>query len=161
MTKTGSACRNAQNTLLARAVVAFPDHRMPPAIAAHLQDCGLCRRYAEGLRLAPTLFASTSLYGAGLKHRSLAAVARAADSGDWQLGLLLAPAGAVSVLVSFLLQMYFVNLTLSKVFDSALLIWTVSFVAVSTIVVVAGGLCLTLLWRCRMQGHRLQEVSHD
>ena len=160
MPEATGACRDVQDALLALAVSESRDHGTPPTIEAHLQNCEACRLYAAGLAAAPSLFAGASLYGPSLKYRCLEAVAGAGTSGDLRLGLLLAPPAALSLLATFLAQVYFVHLMLSKVFASGLLLWVVSFAAAGTAGAAAGGLCLALFLRRHAQDNRLQEVSH-
>ncbi|MBZ5500166.1 MAG: hypothetical protein LAP85_27545 [Acidobacteriia bacterium] len=160
MLETDRACREVQNILLTLAASAALEDRVPARVEAHLQTCRACRLYADGLRTAPLLFARESLYGPALKHRCLAAIAGSAGSGDLKFGLLLAPAIVMAMLMYFVVQVYLVDLTLSRIFGSSVLMWTLSFVAVWTIGAVAGGLCLVVLLRRHRHGNGLREVSH-
>ncbi len=160
MTEPGIACRDVRDILLSLAVSESRKNLMPPRIEAHLQTCEACRLYAAGLAAAPSLFAGASLYSPALKYRCLVAVAGANSSRDLKLGLLLASPAALSLLATFLAQVYFVHLMLSQVFASGLLLWVVSFAAAGTVGAAAGGLCLALLLRRHAQDNRLQEVSH-
>ena len=160
MAEVRDACRDVRDTLLSLAISESRKGRTPPQIEAHLQNCEACRLYAAGLAAAPSLYAGASLYSPALKYRCLVAVAGANSSRDLKLGLLLAPPAALSLLATFLAQVYFVHLMLSKVFASGLFLWAVSFAAAGTVGAAAGGLCLALFWRHHAQDNRLQEVSH-
>ena len=160
MTEVRVVCRDVRDTLLSLAVSESRKGSTPPQIEAHLQSCKACRLYAAGLAAAPSLYAGASFYSPALKYRCLVAVAGANSSRDLKLGLLLAPPAALSLLATFLAQVCFVQLMLSKVFASGLFVWAVSFAAAGTVGAAAGGLCLALLLRRHAQDNRLQEVSH-
>jgi len=160
MAETNPDCLEVCATLLKNAVSASQEVQWPSRLADHLRGCENCRLYAEGLRLAPRLFADASLYRPALRQRSLAAIHEAHGSRDLKLGLLLAPPVIVFLLLSFLIPAYFCEQLLSSLFDSALTAWLISLAAVWTIGGTAGGICLAMLLRRHMQGNRFTEASY-
>ena len=153
-------CRIVCRDLLEGALSDARDELMAPGVAAHLEQCPDCRLYAEGLRLAPVIFADAPYYGAALRQRSLAAVAGSRGFADLKLGLLLAPPAVVFLMASFFIPAYFLVQLLSPMFDSPLSTWLVSFAAVWSVGAAAGGLCLVMLMRRRVSGIRFAEAYH-
>lgn len=160
MPEIDRACREVRKELVALAASASTGSRIPAHCEAHLQNCESCRLYSEGLQTAPLLFAGGSLYGPALRHRCLTAISASGRTGDFKLGLLLAPPLALCLLSWYLVQAYLVNWALSKVLDCGLLSWIISFTAVWTLWAAAGGICVSVLTRRHGQGNGFREVFH-
>lgn len=154
-------CKDVRNALIQSAMSSASEDRMLTGLEAHIQTCKPCRLYAEGLHTAPLIFGGESPYVPALKHRCLTAAAGLSGSGDLKLGLLVGAPAALSLLVSFFLQVYLVHLTLAKAVGADLFAWVISVGSVWTVGVAAGAVCLSALIRERMRSNRLQEVFHD
>jgi hypothetical protein len=93
MTTRAVDCPACQAELLAEILKGHPAGAAPAAWRAHLDGCPACRRYAEGLRLGPSLFPAPGLYSPELRRRVLAATAAAPEPlGAGRLLLLLGAA---------------------------------------------------------------------
>lgn len=87
-------------TRVEAAVVAamLENEPLPPPIAAHLAACPVCRRFADGVALAPAVVANGPEVSRELRRRTLAAAATAGDvGGSWAVILLLGAAVVVVV----------------------------------------------------------------
>ncbi len=161
MPESSIKCKDVRSALVKSAMSSTSDDRMLAGFEGHIQDCESCRLYAEGLRMAPFIFGSESLYGPALKHQCLTAKRGASGSGDLRLGLLVGVPTALSLLLLFFIQIYFAHLVLAKAVGEDLFSWLVSLAAVCTAGVIAGAACLAALIPERIKGNRLQGVCHD
>ena len=134
---------------------------LPAGFEAHIQSCKPCRLYAEGLRTAPLVFSGRSLYGLALKHRCLTALPGFGGSGDLKLGLLMGVPIALTLLLSFFIQVYVVHMTLARAINAAWISCGMSIASVLTVGMAAGAVCLSALIRQRTRSDRIQEVYHD
>ncbi len=161
MPETSIKCKDVRYALVQSAMSSFSADGVDAGIDAHIQGCAPCRLYAEGLRTAPLIFGGETLYRPALKHRCLSSAAGSSGIGDLKLGLLIGVPAALSLLLSFSLQVYLVHLTLQKAFSVDSSSWIMSAASVWTIGTVAGAVCLSALIRKRMKDNGLQEVFHD
>jgi hypothetical protein len=158
MTDPARECSEVRDRVLALASESA-GWEVPFHAASHMLHCERCRTYAEGLRMAPSLYGAEPLYHPALKWRTLAAVSRPKSYADFRLALLLALPAALFLLVSFLAQVYVVDAALSRWIASNRLSWVLSLATIWALGAAAGGICLAA--SLRLRGHRSQEVSHD
>ena len=104
MSESSVTCKGVRNALVQSAMSSFSEAGLPAGFEAHIQSCKPCRLYAEGLRTAPLVFSGRSLLGPALKHRCLTALPGFGGSGDLKLGLLMGVPIALTLLLSFFLQ---------------------------------------------------------
>jgi hypothetical protein len=144
----------------------------PPAeVDAHLRDCADCARRAATLESIPALIAAGAeaagtdhgrpLYDGALRARTLAAAARQTSALERRLAWLVAPAGALVVLISFALPAWLLSIPLSNLLDSRVLALGLALLAVHATGVIPAGLCTILALRHRATAHRLEEVFHE
>jgi hypothetical protein len=160
MAKIDPECRKIQARLIELALSSAKS-TLSSRIEVHLENCEHCRHYAEGIRAAPLLFQRNSFYSPALKRRTLTAVAGLSRTGDLKLGLLLSVPIALSLLLSFFVQVYLVHLALSKAISTGPILWALSIAVVTTFGVAAGFVCLAVLARKNTQRKKLQEVFRD
>jgi hypothetical protein len=160
MVKLDPECRNIQ-TRLVELSLATTHGTLPKNIAVHIESCENCQHYAEGVQSAPLLFHGETLYRSALKHRTLMAVASSNRTGDWKLGILLSVPVALSLLLSFLTQVYLVHLALSKTLGTGPTLWALSIAVVAAFGAAAGFACLAVFVRKHAERKKIQEVFCD
>ena len=95
MRRTSLRCGEVRNALVTRAVAgggAAPD----PEVTRHLETCGACARFADGVHFAPRLLVDGPTASPGLRGRALDA-ALAARAADRAPTVLLTGAAAVAL----------------------------------------------------------------
>jgi hypothetical protein len=106
------ACRKWQEALL-EAFLSLGEHaELPARLSAHLESCGDCRRYLEGLRALKSGFPEEPLYTSFLRQKALRRLSgqRETASLKWLPWVIL------SALLSLSVSFVFPGWILSKVF---------------------------------------------
>ena len=152
MKKLPADCQAARGVLLDLALTGVGQRALPHQVEEHLRRCDRCTKYYEGLRTAPELFPTTTLYTPGLRRRTLAAIDERRGRPAW-LTPLLFPASAASVMASIIAPVWLLGVLLQPLLNSPWQAFGLAFVICSSTGLAAFGAGLAV-W------NQLREVHH-
>lgn len=155
------ACRRARQELIDHAASDAPAERRPAELEAHLRDCAACARQSALLESVPAILAGAPLYDRALRARTLATLATRRGGPDKRLAWIVAPVGALAVLLSFALPTWLLSIPLSNLLNSNVLALALALFVVHAAGVLPAGFCTVMALRQRTHGIRLEEVFHE
>jgi len=132
MSETSLKCRHIQGLLLEISISGSTPEEDRVELRDHLAECRRCRLYAEGLALVKDLSPTESLYGPGLKYRTLAAIPPKERHSTLKVAFVIAPLAVITLGAFFVVPAWLVHRMVSQYLASPELSFAVSFAIVYT-----------------------------
>lgn len=143
-------CVQARKALVTQAIADGPECAFDQEITAHLETCPDCRVFADGLVLTKHLFCFKSpLYNPSLRVRTLQALSEREDARNFKLFFWLVPCATLGLFVGIVGPFLLLSRMIQVFVTSPMVVTLISVATLSTIVVLATGVFLTLFWRTR------------